>query len=160
MEYSTNLFQKKQHHLLMSHIWNFLTLVSMYRVVHMNNNIQQVHTVVACMSSVWKYIVHLKKIRSPSKKTLHSHMTFSRILRFTAYSSPETPCTLENVMKTAPGYALPFIIHLLVEVNYIHPVPNLLVCIYHLEPTTCLCTHVVSHRICIVTFHTEYHDDQ
>jgi hypothetical protein len=52
MEYSTNLFQKKQHHLLMSHILNFLTLVSMYKAVHMNNSVQQVHIVVACMSSI------------------------------------------------------------------------------------------------------------
>ena len=108
-----NLFQKKQHHLLMSHVWNFLTLVSMYKVVHMNNNIQQVHIMFACVSSIWKYIVHLKKIRSSSKDTSYSHMMFSRILRFIAYSPPETPYTLENVLKIAPEYAFPFIIQLL-----------------------------------------------
>ena len=71
VEYSIVLFQKKRCHSLMSHVWNFLTLISIYRALHMNNNIQVVHTVIACMqSSVWKYIVHLKQISSSSKKNV------------------------------------------------------------------------------------------
>jgi hypothetical protein len=66
VEYSTTLFQKKRCHSLMSHVWNFLTLVSI-----MNNNIQLVHIVVACkQSSIWKYIVHLKQTSSSSKKNI------------------------------------------------------------------------------------------